>query len=640
MLPPRSSIRAKSLRDCAVRATLCGAVLIAATGFPSFAYPSDDSSDSLNQQTILQFLAKTIDWYQHQSLEHTGSPSPDDIAFINENQPAADQVVQLSFEFARAAAQMSRTNAAPPPADSRYAALTQFASKLEASSNKSRVELQSLREKLNNANGKQRPALESQIARLNSQSAMMKTQLETVQGILRFAGTSDPNGLTSHIDALERSLPKHAPSNTVRSTTSNQDGSITPWSIWAVWGRTRQLSSELRTIVGKIRQTDELLQNVEQLGEPLRNQLATLTQQGDRIVSEAGSQDPVVIAQQKAALDALTEQFKLVAAPGVLLKKEAIVLEVYKKNLVNWSDLTKSRYTESIKGLAIRLLGLAVFIGVILGVFALWRQAVFRYVPDLRRRNQFLFLRKIVLWFIILLITIFSLSRQWGSLATFAGLLTAGVAVALQNVILAVVGYFLLIGRFGVGIGDRVQIAGVTGEVVEIGFIRLHIMELAGTGADAQPTGRMVAFSNSIAFQPNAGLFRQVPGTNFVWRETSITLAADSDYDVVEQRLLTAIDAAFQDLDEDFARLGHQMQKSLTSIAIGPLAPKLRFKLTPAGLEAILRFPVEMSMAEEIDDRVAREILQAINTEPKLKVLASEVPTIQIKTETSRRRSA
>ena len=379
---------------------------------------------------------------------------------------------------------------------------------------------------------------------------------------------------------------------------------------------------------------------MQQLGEPLRSQLTALTQQSDRIISQTGSQDPAVIARQKATIDALTEQFKLVASAGLPLRKEVIVLEVYKKNLATWSELTKSKYSESVKSFAIMLVGLAVFIGATLAVFALWREAIFRYVPDLRRRNQFLFLRKIVLWFVILLISIFSLSRQWGSLATFAGLLTAGVAVALQNVILAVVGYFLLIGKFGVELGDRVQISGVTGEVVDIGLMRLHVMELAGTGADAQPTGRMVAFSNSIAFQPNAGLFRQVPGTNFVWRETSITLAADSDYDVVEQRLLTAIDAAFHDLDEDFARLGHRMQKSLTSIVVGPLAPRLRFKLTPAGLEAILRFPVEMSMAEEIDDRVARELLQAINTEPKLKVLAAEVPIIQIRTETSRSRSA
>src|SRR5207248_5116437 len=140
-------------------------------------------------------------------------------------------------------------------------------------------------------------------------------------------------------------------------------------------------------------------------------------------------------ARQKATIDALTEQFKLAAAAGLPLKKEAIVLEVYKKNLVSWSDLTKSKYSESVKSLAIMLLGLAVLIGVVLGVFALWREGIFRYVPDLRRRNQFLFLRKIALWFVILLITIFSLSRQWGSVATFAGLLTAGVAVALQNVI-------------------------------------------------------------------------------------------------------------------------------------------------------------------------------------------------------------
>jgi small-conductance mechanosensitive channel len=471
---------------------------------------------------------------------------------------------------------------------------------------------------------------------------MMKTQLDSVQGILRFAGASDPDELTPHIDALERSLPKHVASNPVQSAAAppDQDHSFEPWNIWAVLGRTRRLSNDVRTIGGKIRQTDELLENVQQLGEPLRNQLAALTQQSDRIVSQAGSQDPAVVAQQKATIDALTEQFKLAASASLPLRKEVIVLEVYKKNLASWSNLTKSKYSESVKDLAILLLGLAVFTGVILGVFAVWRAAIFRYIPDLRRRNQFLFLRKIVLWFVIFLITIFSLSRQWGSLATFAGLLTAGVAVALQNVILAVVGYFLLIGKFGVGIGDRVQIAGVTGEVVEIGFMRLHVMELAGTGADAQPTGRMVAFSNSIAFQPNAGLFRQVPGTNFVWRETSLTFAADSDYTVVEQRLLTAIDAAFEDLEEDFAQLGHRMQKSLTSIVVGPLAPRLRFKLTPAGLEAVLRFPVEMSMAEEIDDRVARELVQAINTEPRLKVLAADVPTMQIRAEAPRSRSA
>src|SRR5215467_5038492 len=132
-------MQAKLLRDRAVKATLCAAVLIAATGLTSFASSSSDSSPiSLNQQTILQFLTRTIDWNQQQLLDKSSSPGPDDIAFANVNLPAADQIVQLSFEFARAGAQIVRTSSGPPPADSRYANLAQLAAKLEASSKQDR----------------------------------------------------------------------------------------------------------------------------------------------------------------------------------------------------------------------------------------------------------------------------------------------------------------------------------------------------------------------------------------------------------------------------------------------------------------------------------------------------------------------
>lgn len=109
----------------------------------------------------------------------------------------------------------------------------------------------------------------------------------------------------------------------------------------------------------------------------------------------------------------------------------------------------------------------------------------------------------------IVVVIAFAFASELGSVATFAGLLTAGVAVALQNVILSIAGYFFLIGKFGLRIGDRVQISGVTGEVVEIGLVRIHVMELGGNGGDVQPTGRVVAFSSSFVFQPTAGMFKQ-----------------------------------------------------------------------------------------------------------------------------------
>ena len=120
-------------------------------------------------------------------------------------------------------------------------------------------------------------------------------------------------------------------------------------------------------------------------------------------------------------------------------------------------------------------------------------------------------LRRLVMWFLIAIVIAFAFASELGSLATFAGLMTAGIAVALQNVILSVAGYFYLIGKYGVRVGDRVQISGVTGEVVDIGLVRLHLMELATTGTDAQPTGRVVVFSNSVVFQPTVASTSRFP---------------------------------------------------------------------------------------------------------------------------------
>jgi small-conductance mechanosensitive channel len=99
------------------------------------------------------------------------------------------------------------------------------------------------------------------------------------------------------------------------------------------------------------------------------------------------------------------------------------------------------------------------------------------------------------------------------------------MAVALQNVIPAVVGYFLLIGKLRMRIGDRVQISGVTGEVVDIGLMQFQIQELDTPGE--QPTGRVVAFSNSFVFvSPASGLFKGMRSSAKTPGESNVRPAA------------------------------------------------------------------------------------------------------------------
>src|SRR5690349_7250634 len=220
-------------------------------------------------------------------------------------------------------------------------------------------------------------------------------------------------------------------------------------------------------------------------------------------------------------------------------------------------------------------------------------------------------------WFLVAIIIAVAFASELGSLAPFAGLLTAGVAVALQTVILSVAGYFFLGGKYGVRVGDRVQLAGVTGDVVDIGLVRLHIMEVGGSGAWARPTGRVVVFSNAVVFQANAGLFKQIPGTKFVWHEITLTLAPDNDYREVERRMMEAVNKVFDEYRDSMETQHQHMQRALSQLSIHSLGPASRIRLTPSGVEIVIRYPVDLDRAEEIDDRITRELLAATGREPK-----------------------
>src|SRR5262249_649400 len=157
-----------------------------------------------------------------------------------------------------------------------------------------------------------------------------------------------------------------------------------------------------------------------------------------------------------------------------------------------------------------------------------------------------------------------------------------------------------LIGKYGIRVGDRVQIAGVTGEVVELGLVRIHLMELSGPG-DSQPTGRVVAFSNSIVFQPGPGVFKQIPGTSFIWHAMTLTLAGDSDYHAARERMTKAVEEALQEYRDSIEAQRQMMARNLTSVSPGELRPRVQLHYTSAGIEATITFPVEIYKASEMD---------------------------------------
>jgi len=217
---------------------------------------------------------------------------------------------------------------------------------------------------------------------------------------------------------------------------------------------------------------------------------------------------------------------------------------------------------------------------------------------------------------------------EFSSLATFAGFITAGIAVGLQAVLLSVAAYFFIIGRYGIRVGDRISIAGITGDVVDIGLVRLYLMELAGTGLDFHPTGRIVVFSNAVLFQAGTPLYKQIPGTEYTWHEVAVLIAPDGDHRLAQSRLLAAVEAACAPGQEAIAQQHATMERHADFQLEAP-RPEARLQFVDAGLELRIRYPVPLRQTSSLDEAMTRSILELWATDPALKGAVAGMPRIR-----------
>lgn len=599
---------------------------------------------------IIQFLSATVSWYRERAVEQKIANEPADLAFMQEDRRVADQVVQQAFDYARNQAQLQAAQrAAQQPAQPQpenageYQGLNQALQKIEQQIRDTQAELQSNREKLPKTSPAKRRIVESQIEELQGELELLNARHGAIQSMAEFVTTSRTGttklGLRAQIEELAASVPPalSRPQGTNQNQATPESAPSTntaiapksqPSGIWGLSTELIHLSDKVRTLDGEISSTEGLRKDVADLRAPLVEYLKNLIKQGDQLFAAADTATPAELAQQRQQLDALTAQFKQATAPVLPLAKTDVLLGIYESTLKNWRDSIHDEERDDLRQLLLRLGVLAVFIGLVFAIGEIWRRASFRYVHDARRRYQFLLLRRIVIWTAVVLIVVLTFASQLGSAVTFAGLITAGVAVAMQSVITSIVGYFFLIGKYGVRVGDRVQIAGVAGEVVDIGLVRIHLMELGGP-ADSQPTGRIVAFSNSIVFQSGPGIFKQIPGTNFVWHELKLTLASDTDYHAAKERITKVVDAALANYRENIDLQRQMVERSLTTVSAPGLEPKVRLHYSGSGIEVTVLYPVELEKAAEVDDRLMRELIADMNKEPKLKLISAEMPAVK-----------
>ncbi len=619
---------------------------------PAAAHPSAQSPTAASTapeaptsgDQVIQLLDQTVEWYRTLGLQQQAAKEPSDLLILTENRQIANQAIGFAFDAARATADLLAKQPASgsqgqSEAGSGHARAQQLA-KLDAQASSVQSELDAERHRLGTATNKTRGLSQSKIAELQGELDLINTKRSIVASMAGFesdggAANSEAGTLRAQIDTMAVALPSAtavsppaagsaAPTNgrstAAASTSPAAAGPIASvetsrFGLWDLAANVFALSEKTSTVDTIDARSAALQTAIYQIRDRLVAQMRTLSTHGDALAAQAETADSAALNAVRDQLDTLAMQFKQLSAIFIPLSKESLLLGQYRHNLKSWRDAIRNQSRSALKTLGIRLGILLVILAIVFALAELWRRAVLRYIVDSRRRYQLMLLRRIALSALVVIIVGFAFASELGSIVTFAGLITAGLAVAVQSVLVSIVGYFFLIGKYGIRIGDRVQIGEVNGEVIELGLVRLYLMEFGGRGSLA-PTGRVVAFANSVVFQVSSGLFKQIPGVNFTWHEMTLTVPRGADYASTKEMLTAAVIDALKDYREEIQRQTREIQRTTMSNSGGDALPTVQLNYSSAGVEAHVRYPVHLQHAAEIDERVSQALLQVISHLP------------------------
>lgn len=592
----------------------------------------------LDGNAALHHLNQVIGWYRHvtSGIRDVGLPS--DAIYLDNAKNLGAQVVRLAFDSAKAESALitaqQKNSAAQPTQTTQQQTLEQLKSKTSSQIDQLQSQVEAISAQSAKTRGARRESLLSQRDALQSEISLQKARLDAIQKMQAFAASSGEigHGLEGDIERLAQSIPEvlghitaqtpTAPKPTSKPGLANSGGLI---------GEAMTLydyMSTMHQIDNAVRETSDTREAVDHLRSPLRDAMRAMIARSEQMANQPGTTDAQQLETERQTFQELTDRFKQLTGVLIPLSQESMVLNDSKSNLEDWRSSIARESEYVLRSVLLRVLGIVVALVAILILSEVWRRVTFRYVGDPRRRRQFLVLRRVIIGFLIGVVLVIGFVSQFSSLATFAGFITAGIAVGLQAVLLSVAAYFFIIGRYGIRVGDRISVAGVTGDVVDIGLVRLYIMELAGTGLDFYPTGRIVVFSNSVLFQTATPLFKQIPGTEYAWHEVVVMIAPNGNHKAAQEKLVAAVNSVYSKYRGEIERQHAEIERRV-DIQIEAPRPGARLQFADAGLELLVRYPVEIRRAPDIDEDMTRQVLNLVESDPTLKTAISGTPKIR-----------
>jgi len=227
-------------------------------------------------------------------------------------------------------------------------------------------------------------------------------------------------------------------------------------------------------------------------------------------------------------------------------------------------------------------------------------------IRDIKKRHTF---RKIAVYIVTIVITIVVFLiwlQNLHSFSIYLGVLSAGLALALQEVILSIAGWMLIVFRRPFEVGDRVELNGVKGDIIDIRLFQISMLEI-GNWVDAdQSTGRIVHIPNSLLFKTQS--FNYSRGFEFIWNEIPILVTFESDWKCGKEIMLKHAQKFAEGLEDQVQRKIKAMRNRYM-IYYGKLTPIVYVNIKDSGVELTLRYLTESKKRRASQDNLCQSIL-------------------------------
>jgi small-conductance mechanosensitive channel len=302
-----------------------------------------------------------------------------------------------------------------------------------------------------------------------------------------------------------------------------------------------------------------------------------------------------------ARLRGLSDQRKTLTELDRRIQDAQQLAETYK----SWTAIVEARRRGVIHQL---LWSFAIVFGILLGAALLEMAALHSLLDqqDRRRLHQQRLLITLGIRAAAVLVVLLFIFGPPGQMPTIIGLATAGMTVVLRDFIVAFFGWFVLIGRHGLRVGDWVEIKGIGGEVIEVGVFKTVLLEMGNWTNTGHPTGRRVSFMNGYAIE--GVYFNFSTAGQWLWDELQVTVPPGSDPYSTAQLIREAVEketeADAQLAEEEWERITKQYGTRAFSAK-----PAVDLRPGTNGLDVQVRYITRGPQRYEVKSRLFKEIV-------------------------------